>query len=144
MPKDLKVSPAQAITIEEQIRLSSNNNLWHEVRSSRITAHTVFRRQRNFDTLVSPLKKKSGQTRAMREGLEDEPIAAHSYAEVIEKKGNELPCGLVISPFASWITASPDRKIYILERKKAVWTVVNTVSPERFCPAMCLFKAHTK
>jgi hypothetical protein len=116
MLEDIKVTPAQSNSVEEKTRLQSCNTLWHDARKHRITAskaHLIFRRQRNFDTLVQQLKKKSVQTRAMREGLEDEPVAAHCYGQVIRLQGNVLPCGLVISPFASWIAASPDRKVYL-------------------------------
>ena len=115
MMEDLAMTETQAILIEEKTRLQSSTTLWHDARKNRITAskaHSVYRRQRNFDTLVQQLKKKPVQTRAMREGLEDEPMAAQAYGKVIEQKGNILPCGLVVSPFANWIAASPDRKIY--------------------------------
>ena len=119
MLDDLNVTPSQATSIETETRLQSNTALWHKVREKRITAskaHLVYRRQRNHETLVSQLKKKGIQTQAMREGLEDEPKAAMAYGEVIDKKGNILPCGIVVSPWACWLAASPDRKVYRPDR----------------------------
>ena len=69
MIEDISITEPQAIVIEEKTRLQSSTTLWHDARKNRITAskaHHVFRRQRNFETLVQQLKKRSVHSRHVR------------------------------------------------------------------------------
>ncbi|XP_067670628.1 uncharacterized protein [Haliotis asinina] len=47
----------------------------------------------------------------MREGVANEPVAVETYGTVKEGNVNIYPCGIVISPRAAWMAASPDRKV---------------------------------
>jgi putative phage-type endonuclease len=118
--EDLQLNQDQIARFEEQTRLQSDSPLWHQLRENRITAskiHSVFIRQRNFDNLLKQLKsKRRVQTKAMKDGITNEPLAAIEYNKVTKGSANIYPCGIVISPWACWIAASPDRKVYMPDR----------------------------
>ena len=48
----------------------------------------------------------------MKAGIAAEPFAAAAYVLAQDNKVNLYPCGVVISHWAPWIAASPDRKVY--------------------------------
>ena len=45
-------------------------------------------------------------------GLADEPLAVEKYVDVTNYSVNIYPVGIVVNPWACWIGASPDRKVY--------------------------------
>ena len=118
--EDLSLNLAQSAQFESQTRLQGDSQLWHSLRENRITAskiHAVYARQRNFDTLVTQLKStRRVQTKAMKEGIQNEPKAAIIYSQTIQGMANIYPCGIIINPWACWLAASPDRKVYFPDR----------------------------
>lgn len=101
---------------EKETRLQSESPLWFKLRKHRITASKageIFKRRKDFDTLSKRLKSnRRVVTAAMRQGLASEPTAARKYSEVCQHQVNLYPYGVVVSPWAPWIAASPDRKVY--------------------------------
>ena len=78
--------------------------------------HDIFIRRKDPEPLVKRMKNpNTRQTKAMKEGIADEPRAALKYSEVTGMKCNILPCGIVISVTCPWLAASPDRKVYCPE-----------------------------
>lgn len=112
----LKLSVHEVHKFEKDTRLQSESPLWFKLRKHRVTASKVgeiFKRRKDFDTLSKRLKSsRRVVTAAMRQGLASEPTAAKKYSEVCQNKVNLYPCGVVVSPWAPWIAASPDRKVY--------------------------------
>ena len=112
----LKLSISEIHLLETQTRLQGECELWHKLRSNRITASKVHRiktRQKDFEGLAKTLCSTSHRTtQAMRDGLADEPKAAESYVTMAQNNLNIYPCGIVISPWAPWLAVSPDRKVY--------------------------------
>ena len=75
--------------------------------------HMVKTHTKNFDVLVGQLKKRAGVTQAMADGLVDEPLVVEQYVQVRGHVTNVYPCGIIVNPWASWLAASPDRKVYL-------------------------------
>ena len=123
--KQLKVdgldcTRSEAHRYETLTRLQSQNSLWHKLRKDRLSAskmHSVKTRTKNFDVLVGQLKKSTRVTQAMADGLADEPLAVEQYAQVHGHVMNVYPCGIIVNPWASWLAASPDRKVYLPNRQ---------------------------
>ena len=46
-----------------------------------------------------------------------EPVAAIMYCNILNNDINLYPCGVVVSSWAHWLAASPDRKIYDPSKK---------------------------
>lgn len=112
----VKLSPNEVHLLEEQTRLQSQSALWHKLRSNRITAsklHRIKTRQKDFEVLVKSMRSTSHRTtKAMADGLADEPKAAECYVQTSLENVNIYPCGIVISPWSPWLAVSPDRKVY--------------------------------
>ncbi|XP_067295947.1 uncharacterized protein [Pseudorasbora parva] len=109
----LAVTLSDAKHLEMETRGQSSSKTWHQVRAKRLTSSTFKRicsRVRDFDSLADNLKEKRfTQTKAMKRGLEMEPVAVAEYKEIT---GNEVyPCGFVINPHAPHLGASPDGKV---------------------------------
>lgn len=110
---ELGISLSNSIALEQETRDQSRNNLWFNARSGRITS-TCFKRicsrRADHEQLSRSLKRTaSGQTKAMKRGLEQEPIAASHYTKIT---GNVVyPCGFVVNPNAPHLGTSPDRKV---------------------------------
>ena len=51
--------------------------------------------------------------------LAHEPVAVNRYVQVLEG-ANIYPVGIVISPWAYWIAATPDRKVYVPHRQPPI------------------------
>ncbi len=107
------VSKSESEALEKETRQQSINNIWHCVRSPRLTSSSfkrVYSRKADYEQLAtSMLRKKTMQTKAMKRGLELEPVAAAQYTEVT---GNQVyMCGFVINPNAAHLGTSPDRKV---------------------------------
>ena len=112
---ELIVTPEQTTAFEQGTRLQSESSLWHHLRKSRLTASkigAVCKRRADFDKLSCQLKRNVRSTSAMKKGLLREPIAANMYRTLMDNEVNIYPCGLIISPYAPWIAASPDRVVY--------------------------------
>lgn len=110
----LNVDDDVSAQIECQTRDQSHTKKWHDVRENRITSSvfkSVCSRKADFQSLSSRLlNKKNIQTAAMKRGLECEPLAAKSYAEIT---GNSVYlCGFIVNPSAPHLGTSPDRKVY--------------------------------
>ncbi|CAM4530439.1 unnamed protein product [Leuciscus chuanchicus] len=108
------VSKPEAEALENNTRQQSSNNIWHHVRSIRLTSSSfkrIFSRRADFEQLATIMqrKKKNIMTKAMKRGLELEPAAAAQYAVIT---GNEVQvCGFVINPNAPYLGTSPDRRV---------------------------------
>lgn len=116
----LTVTQEASLDIQERTVTQSANNLWHMLRSKRITASkfgTVAKRLRDFENLVKQLNPSRHMvTAAMRRGIELEPRAAMTYANMEKKSSvNLFPSGLIIHPKCPWLGCSPDRLVYDLE-----------------------------
>lgn len=111
---DIVVTKSEAEALEKETRLQSSNNIWHRVRSPRLTStsfKSVYSRKADFEQLATSMQrtKKTVQTTAMKRGLDLEPLAAAQYTEVT---GNQVQmCGFVINPNAPHLGTSPDRKV---------------------------------
>jgi hypothetical protein len=101
---------------EEQTRLQSGSPLWFKLRKTRVTASHVgeiFKRKKEAGPLVERLRSTHQRaTAAMRAGILSEPKAAQSYCSLMKDMVNLYPSGIIISPSAPWLAASPDRKVY--------------------------------
>ena len=99
---------------EKETREQASSSKWHELRKCRITASNFKRicsRRANHEKLAQDLvKTKSIQTKAMRYGLEQEPVAARNYAETFGR--NIYMVGFVVNPSAFHLGCSPDRRVY--------------------------------
>ncbi|KAG5283867.1 hypothetical protein AALO_G00020410 [Alosa alosa] len=108
------VSKAEAEALEKNTRQQSSNNIWHHVRSIRLTSSSfkrIISRRADFEQLaiIMQRKKKSIMAKAMKRGLELEPAAAAQYAVIT---GNDVQvCGFVINPNAPYLGTSPDRRV---------------------------------
>ena len=49
-----------------------------------------------------------------------EPVAAIMYCNILNNDINLYPCGVVVSSWAHWLAASPDRKIYDPSKKSNI------------------------
>ncbi|KAK5859273.1 hypothetical protein PBY51_003353 [Eleginops maclovinus] len=108
----LAVTYDVALQLEIKTRGQSHIKTRHKVRTNRLTSSSFKRicsRVADFIVLAENLKKKVVQTKAMKRGLELEPVEAAEYQALT---GFELfPCGFVINPQAPHLGASPDRKV---------------------------------
>lgn len=126
--KDLKLvglecTIEQTHEYEELTRLQSQCQLWHQLKLDRLGAskmHGVKTRQKNFETLAVNLRKRTRSTKAMQDGLLNEPRAVECYVSVCGNAVNIYPVGIVINPWAFWLAASPDRKVYFPGRQNPV------------------------
>ncbi|XP_053402818.1 uncharacterized protein LOC128558057 [Mercenaria mercenaria] len=114
--KGLQLSYGDINKFEEKTRLQSQSPLWFRIREHRITASNigrVYKRRKDDEKLAKQLKStRRVVTAAMKRGVACEPQAAKRYAEVCENRVNLYPCGVVVSFWAPWLAASPDRKVY--------------------------------
>ena len=116
----IQVTRDTAIELESKTVMQSDNNLWHLLRSKRITASKfglVAKRQSNFETLVNQLNpSRRVVTADMRRGVEMEATAAIAYTRHAKQdKVNLFPAGLIINPKCPWLGSSPDRNVYDIE-----------------------------
>lgn len=112
----LSVTEEQATEIEKMTRLQAQEPRWHKIRQDRITASIagdIVRRRKDYEPLVDRLRtSRKVITSSMRHGIASEPLAANAYVEALNGDVNIHPCGLVVSPWAPWLAATPDRKVY--------------------------------
>lgn len=113
----MTISLQDSIKLEHNTRKQNSDNLWFVERSNRLTSSTFKRiccRRADHGILAAKLKcTESVKTKAMKRGIEQEPVAAAEYTKVT---GNPVhPCGLVVNPNAPHLGTSPDRKV--TERK---------------------------
>ena len=113
----LHVTPAESQHFEEITRLQSDTKTWYQIRKCRITASNVGviarRRKADVSKLLARLKStKHVQTQPMKDGLAREPQAATKYSTLKDNKVNMYPSGCIVSCFAPWLAATPDRKVY--------------------------------
>lgn len=108
----LIITPEDSLHLESGTRDQSSIT-WHRLRAERITSTSFKRvcsRVKDFEKLAADrTAKKSVQTKAMKRGIQLEPVAAAEYEKIT---GNKLfPCGLIINHHAPHLGASPDRKV---------------------------------
>lgn len=113
----LHLSVEECRSFETLTKKQADNKLWHQIREHRITAskigEVVSCKPQNFEKRAKDLKnKKPIKTAAMKLGSAREPLAAQKYSEVKHNEINMWPSGIIVSPWAPWIAASPDRKVY--------------------------------
>lgn len=107
------ITKSESEALEKETRQQSINNIWHCVRSPRLTSSSfkrVYSRRADYEQLATSMQRRTTlQTTAMKRGLELEPVAAAHYTEVT---GNPVyMCGFVINPNARHLGTSPDRKV---------------------------------
>lgn len=95
---ELSISLPDSIALEQETREQSTNNLWFNARSGRITSTSFKRicsRRADHEKLAKSLESAgSVQTKAMKRGIEQEPIAAIHYTKLT---GHLVyPCGFVV------------------------------------------------
>ena len=79
--------------------------------------HDILIRRKDPEPLVKRMKNPNTiQTKAMKEGIADEPRVAHKCSEVIGTECNILPCGIVFGVTCPCLAASPYRKVYCPNR----------------------------
>jgi len=110
---ELSISLSDSIALEQETREQSTNKLWFNARSGRLTSTSFKRicsRRADHEKLAKSLKSAgSVQTKAMKRGIEQEPIAAVHYTKLT---GHQVyPCGFVVNPNAPHLGTSPDRKV---------------------------------
>lgn len=114
---EVYISLPESICLEKATREQSTNSLWFDARSARITSTSfkkICSRRADHERLAVNLKNVSSvKSKAMKRGIELEPMAATYYSELT---GNQVySCGLVVNPHAPHLGTSPDRKV--LERE---------------------------
>lgn len=108
----LIITPEDSLHLESGTRDQSSIT-WHRLRAERITSTSFKRvcsRVKDFEKLAADMTaKQTIQTKAMKRGIQLEPVAAAEYEKLT---GNKLfPCGLIINHHAPHLGASPDRKV---------------------------------
>lgn len=110
----LRVSDTQSHSYESETRNQSNQRLWHDLKSQRLTSSKfkeVCCRKKDFDSLAARLLKKTTvQTAAMKHGLDHEEEAAECFSDL--SGVNVYPCGIMINPSCPHLATSPDRRVY--------------------------------
>ncbi|XP_062621198.1 uncharacterized protein LOC134282825 [Saccostrea cucullata] len=110
------VTEEECHQIEEMTRLQGESPKWHAIRKERITASVsgdIVKRRADFGPLIKRLKTtRKVVTESMRHGLSFEAVAAEAFEQLQNNNVNIYPCGIIVSPYASWLAASPDRKVY--------------------------------
>ncbi|KAK0134419.1 hypothetical protein N1851_007030 [Merluccius polli] len=108
----IAITPSQSVALERETRQQDTNKTWHLARAPRLTS-SVFKaicsRRADFDALAVRFKDTSSkQTKAMRRGIELEPVAAQQYSVIT---GNLIsPVGFVVNPHAPHLGTSSDRR----------------------------------
>jgi len=110
---ELSISLSDSIALEQETREQSTNKLCFNARSGRLTSTSFKRicsRRADHEKLAKSLKSAgSVQTKAMKRGIEQEPIAVVHYTKLT---GHQVyPCGFVVNPNAPHLGTSPDRKV---------------------------------
>ena len=79
------------------------------------------RRKKDCSRLVERLTSSHGNLNvsSLNYGRDNEDIVADYFLEYQERHGHQgikvFPCGLIVNPKYSWLGASPDRIVYILQ-----------------------------
>ena len=138
---DMMISKSESEALEKETRQQSSNNIWHRVRSPRLTSSSFKRvcsRKADFEQLAISMlrKKKSVQTKAMKRGLVLEPVAAAQYTEVT---GNQVQmCGFVVNPNAPHLGTSPDRKV-IQSGDNKTYGLLEIKCPDKHSYTVCQY-----
>ena len=82
----LEVDVAESLYFEQETLQQSKSSLWKTLRMQRLTSSTfkdICSSIKDFESLADRLKKpRALQTATVKHGLEMEPAAAKSYAEI--------------------------------------------------------------
>ena len=112
--RSLTVTSEEATAFEVETRKQSDSSKWHNLRKHRLTSSKFKRicsRRDNFKSLAEKLLSNSNiQTKQMKFGLENEPVAAQNYADKFGR--NTYAVGFVVNPSACHLGCSPDRRVY--------------------------------
>ena len=131
--ESIHITADESSQFQELTMSQSDDPLWYKLRANRITASkvgSIKSRRGNFEKLVESIKStRKVSTKAMLRGIECEPLAAACYSQ--QNAVNLLPCGVLISPFCSWLAASPDRRVYYPSRHPHIFGLL-----EIKCPAV--------
>ena len=142
--KGLHVTPEEATNIEEATRQQADDStgLWYEVRKPRLTASRFGEVAKRRDTtpvarlVRSLLYERVRETKAMRYGRDNEPVARAAYTASMQRNGHPhlqtLQSGFVIDPANSWLGCSPDNVVCDLDCETAPGLA------EYKCPASAL------
>jgi hypothetical protein len=120
------VSSEQSRKYEADTVTQNQNLLWFNLRKNRLTsstAHKIYIRKRQFETLVCQLNNNTQTVdlpkftqESLEHGLAYEPYARQKYIEVLKNRLNRnisvRTTGIVIQPNLFWLSASPDGLVY--------------------------------
>ena len=137
----MTMSILDSIKLEQNTRTQNSNNTWFVQRSTRLTSSTfksICCRRADHDTLAARLKGTgSVKTKAMKRGIEQEPVAAAEYTKVT---GNSTyPCGLVVNPHAPHLGTSPDRKVKEGEGETTNYGLLEIKCPSKDSITLCSY-----
>ena len=116
---DIKVSPAQALAVEENTRSQTKSKLWFQQRSGRVTAsklkaavHTnADNPSRSLIMSICYPESRQFYSKATNWGCKHEETARSAYVAIKEKMHQKFKvraCGLFIHPTYPHLGASPD------------------------------------
>ena len=118
--KKLFIGENEIEKIEAETRGQSNNQKWFDYRFGRITASKCYRVACPHKANTSPTKiikdvlnyNQGVQTKAMREGIENEELTISHYIGKMKNDGHEglevQSCGFLVSKSHGFLGASPD------------------------------------
>ena len=118
--KNLFIEDKEIKKIEAETRGQSNNQKWFNHRFGRITASKCHRVACPHKANTSPTKiikdvlryTQGVQTKAMKDGIENEDLTISQYVEKMKKDGHEglevQSCGFFVSKSHGFLGASPD------------------------------------
>ena len=115
--EDLRITPQEAASIEEQTRDQANSEYWFEVRHRRITASNmgkVARRRQSTKVtnfVRSLLYESRKSSPAQHWGRDNEPIARKAYICYMQRNGHNISTqasGFVVCLDNPWLGCSPD------------------------------------
>jgi hypothetical protein len=137
----LHVSDIQSRDYEELTRLQADNEEWHKLRSSRLTASKFKRicaRKADFNKLAKDLlTTRNVQTAAMKYGIEHEATTAETYAKEFGR--NIYRVGFVINPTCVFLGCSPDRRVLDMSNVDMPWGLLEIKCSTAYSLFECKF-----
>ena len=120
----VKVNHTESQYVEKSTRKQRESKEWKEHRKNRLTstsAHKIFIRKKNFDTLYKQIDKPFNEQiesvkQALDHGIRNEALAIEKYQFIMSYKLNRpvkiREAGIIIQSQLFWLGASPDGVIF--------------------------------